>query len=61
MTGTVFVETLRRSWRQMIYWGLGLFIWGVYPFVMIPDQAGLDGYAEPGRNNGRQLAASVWN
>ncbi|RMG72179.1 MAG: hypothetical protein D6711_13585 [Chloroflexi bacterium] len=42
MTGTIFVETLRRSWRQMIYWGLGFAIYAIYPFLMVPNEASLE-------------------
>ena len=37
MIGVVFMETLRRKWRQMIYWGLGVSLWGVTPFFMLPS------------------------
>lgn len=45
MNGVIFLETLRRHWRQAIYWGLGLGIYAVYPFLVIPDRSGLEGYA----------------
>ena len=37
MAGAVFLETLRRSWKQILYWGLGLSIYAAYPFLMLPD------------------------
>lgn len=44
---TVFFEVLRRSWRQIIYWGLGLIIWAFYPFFMIPNtEDGLQQYVD---------------
>lgn len=47
MTGAIFFETLRRSWRQPLYWGAGLMIWALYPFFMIPNnEQGLDQYVE---------------
>ncbi|MFW5708998.1 MAG: ABC transporter permease subunit [Chloroflexota bacterium] len=46
MGGVIFLETLRRSWRQIFYWGIGLFIWALYPFLMLPDMEALDSYAE---------------
>lgn len=38
MTGTIFLETLRRSWKQIFYWGLGLSIYAFYPFLVLPDE-----------------------
>lgn len=47
MTGAVFFETLRRSWRQIIYWGIGLGLYALYPFVLLPESSdGLDGMVE---------------
>lgn len=46
MGGVVFAETLRRSWRQVIYWGIGLFVWALYPFIMLPDMDALADYAD---------------
>ncbi len=46
MTGIIFFETLRRSWKQILYWGVGIGLYGIFPFLMIPDQDGLDSYAE---------------
>ncbi|MEQ8672964.1 MAG: ABC transporter permease subunit [Aggregatilineales bacterium] len=46
MTGMIFLETLRRHWKQILWWGGGLGIYAIYPFVVIPDQSGLEGYAD---------------
>mgnify|MGYP002713105810 CR=1 FL=1 len=46
MIGTIFIETLRRSWRQIIYWGLGFGIYAIYPFLMVPNQESLDSFQE---------------
>ncbi len=47
MTGSVFFETLRRSWRQIIYWGIGLALYALYPFVLLPDSTdGFEGMVE---------------
>jgi len=37
MRGIIFLETLRRSWRQIFYWGLGLSIYAFYPFLILPE------------------------
>lgn len=46
MIGSVFVETLRRSWKQIIYWGLGFGIYAIYPFLMVPDEESLESFKE---------------
>ena len=37
MSGAVFVETLRRGWRTMIYWGIGMGLYGGIIILMLPD------------------------
>ncbi|MCU0514077.1 MAG: ABC transporter permease [Anaerolineae bacterium] len=37
MRGAIFVELLRRNWRQMVYWGIGLAILGFYATSVIPN------------------------
>jgi len=61
MTGTIFYETLRRSWRQVIYWGLGLGLYAIYPFLLMPDQAGLEEYVDllEGMNAGMLKAFGI--
>jgi len=45
MNGTVMYNTLRSSWKQALYWGLGLGILGFY-FVFIASSSEiLEGYA----------------
>ena len=51
MTGAVFTETLRRKWRNMLYWGIGLAIYTLYPFLLLPSdplelEEFLGGYAD---------------
>ena len=36
MSGVIFVETLRRTLWQMLYWGLGLGAMGLISAVMVP-------------------------
>ena len=36
MLGTVFLETLKQTWRQMVYWGLGLAALAMLTIVMVP-------------------------
>lgn len=36
MAGAVYIETLRRNWRQLVYWGIGLAIYSMYGFLMMP-------------------------
>lgn len=44
MRGVIFFETLRRSWKQMVYWGLGIGALGIYMFSALPSTP--DGYEE---------------
>lgn len=37
MTGVVFMETLRRSWRTMLYWALGIGAAVFLQIIAIPD------------------------
>lgn len=46
MTGTVFLEVLRRGWRTTLYWGLGLAVLGFYVAALIPNVEALQQYAE---------------
>ncbi|NDJ63166.1 MAG: ABC transporter permease subunit [Chloroflexi bacterium] len=46
MTGVILLETLRREWRQPIYWGLGLGVLGLMMFIFIPDVDALQQYAD---------------
>jgi len=36
MRGSIFIETLKQTWKQMIYWGLGLASMGLLVVVMVP-------------------------
>ncbi|MCU0481103.1 MAG: ABC transporter permease [Anaerolineae bacterium] len=44
MTGIIFIETLRRSWKQMIYWGIGISVLGIYMFSALPSSP--EGYED---------------
>ncbi|MDX1992199.1 MAG: ABC transporter permease subunit [bacterium] len=37
MTGVTFFETLRRHWRAMLYWGLGVGLMALLQVVIVPD------------------------
>jgi ABC-2 type transport system permease protein len=50
MTGSIFINTLRRNWRQMIWWGLGLALLGSYGLIVIPDVKALEQYAAMAQN-----------
>lgn len=41
MKGSVFKEILRQTWPQMLYWGVGLGLMGLFIIVIVPDAAGL--------------------
>ncbi len=36
MIGAVFIETLKQTWKQMVYWGVGLAAMAVLVVVMVP-------------------------
>lgn len=46
MNGVIFVETLRRSWKQLMWWGGGMALLGWYLGVVIPDMQMLQQYAD---------------
>jgi ABC-type transport system involved in multi-copper enzyme maturation permease subunit len=46
MNGTVFWETLRRGWRGMLYWGLGLAAYGLMLTLIVQDANILKQYGE---------------
>ena len=37
MTGAVFSETLRRNWRQILWWGLGIGALGMSVALIVPN------------------------
>jgi ABC-2 type transport system permease protein len=45
MTGIIFRETLRRGWRPMLYWGIGMALLALYMLVAIQDMDTLGQYA----------------
>ncbi len=46
MAGSIFKETLRRSWRQIIYWGIGISLLIVYVTTVIGDSEMLAAYTD---------------
>jgi len=46
MAGTIFFNTLRRSWRQILYWGGGIAILGFVVMLVLNDIDVLEQYAE---------------
>jgi beta-exotoxin I transport system permease protein len=46
MPGAVFKETLRRSWRGMLLWSIGLMLIAVSQVVTLPDVSALKDYAK---------------
>lgn len=46
MTGVVFRETLRRSWRGMLYWGVGFGLYGLMIMLIVQDANILKQYGE---------------
>lgn len=50
MTGSVFVETLRQSWRQMVYWGVGFAAVALMMVLIVPNADGLQGMVDLVKN-----------
>jgi ABC-2 type transport system permease protein len=46
MIAPFFVETLRRSWRTAVYWGLGIALMGIYMVIIVPDAEAMQRYTE---------------
>lgn len=46
MTGTIFMETLRRNWRAILYWGGGMALLGWLQVIILPDVDSLQQMAE---------------
>ena len=46
MTGIVVSNVLRTSWKQILYWGVGLGLIGFYIVFIAADSAILEGYAD---------------
>jgi len=46
MNGVTFIETLRRHWRGMLYWGIGVGLMGILQVIVVPDADTLRQYAE---------------
>jgi beta-exotoxin I transport system permease protein len=44
MSGVVFANTLRRNWRAMLYWGIGLGIYALYATMILPSMDALKQY-----------------
>ena len=39
MTGNIFTETLRRGWRVMVYWGIGMGLYSVINTIISQEDA----------------------
>ncbi|NWG17935.1 MAG: ABC transporter permease subunit [Chloroflexi bacterium] len=50
MAGVTFVHTLRRNWRQILYWGIGIGLLGMYVAIIVQDADILKQYAELAKN-----------
>lgn len=46
MSSAIFIETLKRDWRQMLYWGIGIGMLGYYIVAVIPNVDTLQQYQE---------------
>lgn len=46
MTGAIFTEQLKQSWRQMLYYGIGLAFLAFYMFAMNQDSSLAESYGE---------------
>jgi beta-exotoxin I transport system permease protein len=46
MNGTIFIETLRRNWRQIMWWGLGMGMLGAMVILIVPNADMLQEYAK---------------
>lgn len=40
----IFAETLRRNWRQSVYWGLVFAFFAGYAGILVPDMEGMQNY-----------------
>ncbi len=45
MSGSIFLETVRRNWRGMLLWGLGIALMAAYIVLIIPDSKTLQQYS----------------
>jgi ABC-2 type transport system permease protein len=50
MAGVTFVHTVRRNWRQILYWGIGIGLLGMYVAIIVQDADILKQYAELAKN-----------
>ncbi|MCC6804501.1 MAG: hypothetical protein IT319_16575, partial [Anaerolineae bacterium] len=46
MNGIVFTNTLRRTWKQPLYWGVLVAIMGYYIIAVVPNVDMLRQYAD---------------
>ncbi len=46
MPRAIFFETLRRGWRSMIYWGIGIGLIALLNIIAVPDANGMRATAE---------------
>jgi hypothetical protein len=55
MNGTLFIETLPRSWRGTLYWGIAVGLYGFFISNFIQDAAVLKKYAQVAKSFPPQL------
>src|SRR5579859_5690512 len=46
MAWAIFIQTLRRGWRTMLYWGIGIGLVAVFQVIAVPDVKGMQATAE---------------
>lgn len=58
MSGVIFFETIRRNWRQVLYWGIGISLYGVLMFFIF-DSEGLEGYGDLTESLGEEVTRAM--
>lgn len=57
MNGVTFIETLRRHWRAMLYWGIGIALMGFFQVIIVPNADVLQQFSELYENLGPLIRA----
>lgn len=57
MKGVTFFETLRRHWRAMLYWGIGIALLGFFQVIIVPSADVLQDFSELYENLGPLIRA----
>lgn len=58
MSGVIFFETIRRNWRQVAYWGIGIALYGILMYFMF-DSEGLEGYGNLTESLGEEVTRAM--